>query len=133
MVIRAEQTPDAVAVVDEDGSHTIRTAVEAATSLADVFGGIDPSPPTVVIQADNTWGTVAAALAVGLAGGVVAVVSPHATESEFALALEDIRPDVVVGTSETLRRWGVPDDRFPVEKPVFGPYRVRASNAPFAS
>ncbi|MDI6629036.1 MAG: class I adenylate-forming enzyme family protein [Rhodococcus sp. (in: high G+C Gram-positive bacteria)] len=133
MVIRAEQTPDAIAVVDEDGSHTIRTVVEAATSLADVFGGIDPSPPTVVIAADNTWGTVAAALGVGLAGGVVAVVSPHATESEFALALEDIRPDVVVGTPEALRHWGVPDEQFPVDKPAFGSYRVRATSGAFVS
>lgn len=62
----------------------------------------------MLIQADNTWQTVATALSVGLRGGVVAVLSPHATASEFVLAVEDVDPDMVVADLRTLEQWGCP-------------------------
>ena len=60
-------------------------------------------PPTVLVQADNSWRTLAAAVAVGLRGGLIAVISGHATRSEYELALEDIEPDAVLAL--TRRRW----------------------------
>ena len=62
--------------------------------------------PTVLVQADNTWRTLAAAVAVGMRGGVIAVVSRHADASEFAIALEDIVPDAVHRRTRDARALG---------------------------
>ncbi|OAK56966.1 class I adenylate-forming enzyme family protein [Rhodococcoides kyotonense] len=131
MVSRAQHSPDDVAVVDESGSHTIGKVVAAAQVLADAISAIDVGAPTALIQADNTWRTVATALAVGLRGGVVAVFSPHATESEFHLALEDIAPDIVVGDPDSLSHWGVTDELFPVSNTAFAAHSLRSTGRPF--
>lgn len=107
MTARAAVTPDAVAVVDETGSHTLGAVVAAARTLAAAIAALDEAQPTAIIQADNTWRTVVSAVAVGLRGGVVAVLSPHASEAEFALAVEDIAPDLVIGDPGTLTHWAV--------------------------
>ncbi|MBW8822093.1 MAG: acyl--CoA ligase, partial [Streptomyces sp.] len=64
---------------------------------------------TVMLQADNSWRTVAGSLAVGLRGGVLAVVNRHTTHAEFAAAYEDIRPDAVVAETSASEEWGLPD------------------------
>ncbi|WP_089246159.1 class I adenylate-forming enzyme family protein [Rhodococcoides kyotonense] len=133
MVSRAERTPDAVAVVDESGRHTIGSIVAAALSLADTIAELDSGAPTALVQADNTWTTVAAALAIGLRGGVVAVFSPHATESEFQLALEDIAPDLVIGDPKSLSHWGVSNENFPVSNTAFGAHLVQSTGRKFSS
>jgi acyl-CoA synthetase (AMP-forming)/AMP-acid ligase II len=107
MLARAEGNPAEIAVIDELGSHTIGSIVEAARLLADTIASLDGGAPTALIQADNTWQTVATALAIGLRGGVVAVFSPHATESEFEMAIDDIDPDLVVADADALTRWGI--------------------------
>ncbi|MCX5251081.1 acyl--CoA ligase [Streptomyces sp. NBC_00201] len=104
---RAEQA-DFVAVVDDTGSHTARELLAEAARLAEAMfprgaGG------TVMLQADNSWRTVAASLAVGLGGGVLAVVNRHTTCAEFAAAFEDIRPDVVVAEPSARDEWAVPE------------------------
>ena len=119
MVARAQAAPDSIAVIDEFGSHTLRTIVDAARALADRIAVIDEAPPTALIQADNTWHTLATALAVGMRGGLVAVFSPHATESEFELAIEDIAPDIIIGDPAALAHWGVDTERFPVSGQAF--------------
>ena len=126
MLARAASTPESIAVVDELGSHTIGKIVGAARDLADRLEAIDPGAPTALIQADNTWHTVAAALAVGLRGGVVAVFSPHATESEFELAIEDIDPDLVVAEPQSLTHWAVSHTAFPVLDEAFDTRRIRS-------
>ncbi|MEU1980763.1 class I adenylate-forming enzyme family protein [Nocardia sp. NPDC019395] len=131
MVERARRAPAEIAVIDEFGQHTVGEIMATATALADRIAAIDLRGPTVIIQADNTWHTLAAALAVGLRGGVVAVVSPHATESEFRLALADIDPDLVVGEPAALRHWDVPDTEFPSAVPAFGDHLLRARAVPF--
>lgn len=110
VVERARQSPDQVAVVDGTGSHSVSRVVEHATRLAErLADGLD-GPPTVLVQADNTWRTLAAAVAVGLRGGVIAVISGHATRSEYELALEDIRPDAVLAAPATVDSWQVGDE-----------------------
>lgn len=88
---RVEQA-DFVAVIDDEGSHTARELLAEAGRLAEAMfpsglGG------TAMLQADNSWRTVAGSVAVGLRGGVLAVVNRHTTQAEFAAAYEDIRPD----------------------------------------
>ncbi|WP_168704848.1 class I adenylate-forming enzyme family protein [Gordonia paraffinivorans] len=109
---RAARTPDAIAVVDQYGEHDLDTVVSTARRLADAIAAHSDAAPTVIVQADNTWLTLAGALATGLRGGVVAVLSPHATASEFDLAIEDIAPDVVIASDEVLEHWGATDGRF---------------------
>jgi non-ribosomal peptide synthetase component E (peptide arylation enzyme) len=110
---RAARAPGELAVVDALGEHTVaevmQAAREVAAALDDALGG----SPTVLVQADNTWRTLAAALAVGLRGGMVAVLSSHAVAAEFELALADIQPDAVVASPEVLERWAVPGESFP--------------------
>lgn len=105
MVERAAATPEMVAVVDGSGAHTVGTVVREATALAGILEERLGDVPTVLVQADNTWRTLAAALAVGLRGGTIAVISGHATRSEFAMALEDIRPDAVLAGPSTVATW----------------------------
>lgn len=133
MVERARRTPDQVAVVDEFGPHTVGEVVEAACALADRIATVHPAAPTALIQADNTWHTVAAGVAVGLRGGVVAVFSPHATESEFGLAVEDIDPDLVIAEPHSLARWGVSEDRFPISATAFDRHVLRSRSGSFGS
>ncbi|MDV7354370.1 AMP-binding protein [Rhodococcus oxybenzonivorans] len=129
-VARAESEPDEVAVVDASGGWTRAAIVAAATELAALLDAGPGGSPTVLVQADNSWRTLTAALAVGLRGGVVAVFSRHAGPSEFAVALHDIAPDVVIGDRESLAHWGVPDDRFGDEASALGGWSVRWSRSP---
>lgn len=107
LVARAAMDPDALAVVDGSGEHTLGEVVAAATTLAAALAQTTDGAPTVLLQADNTWRTLAASLAVGLRGGLVTVMSHHATASEYALAVEDVAPDAVVASAEVLVRWDV--------------------------
>ncbi|GGK90992.1 class I adenylate-forming enzyme family protein [Nocardia jinanensis] len=131
MLERARRTPAEIAVIDELGQHTLGEIVATANALAERIAAIDDRAPTVLIQADNTWRTLAAALAVGLRGGVVAVFSPHATESEFRLALEDIDPDLVIGEPEALRRWEAPEDIYSRRVTAFADHLLLAREARF--
>ena len=133
MLARAEGNPAEIAVIDELGSHTIGSIVEAARLLADTIASLDGGAPTALIQADNTWQTVATALAIGLRGGVVAVFSPHATESEFEMAIDDIDPDLVVADADALTRWGIKDDQFAGSVAAFGTRVLRSRQGDFAS
>ncbi|MBE8520635.1 acyl--CoA ligase [Amycolatopsis sp. H6(2020)] len=99
---RAEQA-DFVAVIDDEGEHTARELLARAEVLADVLG----PQATALVQAGNSWRTVAAALATGLTGGVLAVVNRHTTRAEFAAACDDIRPDVVVAEPSAMAEWDV--------------------------
>lgn len=104
---RAARSPEDVAVVDSGGSHTVAEVHDHATRLAEALAAAVDGAPTVLVQADNSWRTPAAAVGVGLAGGLIAVMSGHANRSEFEFALDDLRPDVVVAAPETLETWGV--------------------------
>ena len=86
---------DFVAVVDDEGEHLASQILDQANALAQAWGG-SGADRTVLVQADNSWRTVAAAVAVGRAGGVIALVSRHKTAVELAQAFDDIRPDTVV-------------------------------------
>ena len=99
---RAERTPGDVAVIDALGVRTVGEVMAAARGLAIALEESLGGSPTVLVQADNTWRTLATALAVGLRGGMVAVFSSHAVAAEFELAMEDIEPDAVVAADDVL-------------------------------
>ncbi|MCI3273606.1 class I adenylate-forming enzyme family protein [Streptomyces cylindrosporus] len=114
---------DFTAVVDDHGRHGARELLRRATELADAMSP-DGTPRdslegtqsgTVLLQADNSWRTVAATLAVGRTGGVLALVNRHTTRAEFAAAVEDIRPDVLIAEPSAIEEWGahqaLPDTR----------------------
>ncbi|MEV0408053.1 class I adenylate-forming enzyme family protein [Actinoallomurus sp. NPDC050550] len=103
---RAEEA-DFVAVIDDTGPHTARELLEEADRLAGALSAA--AGGTVMLQADNSWRTVAATLAVGLRGGTLAVVNRHTTPQEFAVAWEDIRPDAVVAEPSAVEEWAVRD------------------------
>ncbi|ORJ92550.1 acyl-CoA synthetase [Prescottella equi] len=126
LLVRATTTPEHVAVIDQFGEHSLQAIIDAAQATAAELARHNTAAPTVVIQADNTWHTLANAIAVGLRGGVVAVLSPHATSSEFDLAVDDIAPDVVIATDDVLAHWGANDGRFEDTLNPDGPRTVLA-------
>ncbi|MFD4505432.1 class I adenylate-forming enzyme family protein [Streptomyces sp. NPDC058457] len=99
------QSADFTAVVDDFGRHGARDLLARAAELADAMAPDGTPGGTVLLQADNSWRTVAATLAVGLTGGVLALVNRHTTEAEFAAALEDLRPDVVIAEPSAAGAW----------------------------
>jgi acyl-CoA synthetase (AMP-forming)/AMP-acid ligase II len=127
---RADRAPDEVAVIDPLGEHTVGEVMEAARELAVGLGEALTGAPTVLVQADNTWRTLATALAVGLRGGVVTVFSSHAAPSEFALALEDVEPDAVIAADDVLTAWGVPEDVFPDKRAVLDGWTLATTGGP---
>jgi acyl-CoA synthetase (AMP-forming)/AMP-acid ligase II len=110
VLARAETSPEQIAVVDGTGEHTVGEVVAHARELAAVLAEKLEGAPTVLVQADNTWRTLAAALAVGIRGGLVAVISGHATRTEWELAHEDIAPDAVVVSPHTAAGWQVGEE-----------------------
>ncbi|MET9911179.1 class I adenylate-forming enzyme family protein [Streptomyces sp. NPDC006476] len=102
---RSEEA-DFTAVVDDHGRHGARDLLRRASELAEAMTPAGTPGGTVLLQADNSWRTVAATLAVGLTGGVLALVNRHTTRAEFASALEDIRPDVLIAEPSAIEDWG---------------------------
>jgi len=127
---RAERTPGDVAVIDALGTHTVGEVMAAARELAAALEESLGGAPTVLVQADNTWRTLATALAVGLRGGMVAVLSSHAVASEVELAMEDIEPDAVVASDEVLTHWVVSSTSFPDKRAVLDGWALVASGRP---
>lgn len=117
---RAARTPEAVAVVDAHGEHTIQAIANGADHLASALAEPLRGRPTVLLQADNTWRTLTAALAIGHLDGLLAVISRHATASEVALALEDLRPDAIIASPECLTSWGISSSDFKAETVTTG-------------
>lgn len=122
--------PDHIAVVDPSGRHSRSRVAWAARELADQFAGLVEAPPTVLVQADNTWRTLAATLAVGLRGGVIAVISHHAAAAEFDLAIEDVDPDLVLAAPATLAQWGEGADAFGNRRTVLEGFELGAASRP---
>lgn len=124
---RAEEA-DFVAVVDDTGPHTARELLEEADRLAGALSAA--AGGTVMLQADNSWRTVAATLAVGLRGGTLAVVNRHTTPQEFAAACEDIRPDAVVAEPSAEEEWAVRDLLPASAGTALGGWRPRSVSRP---
>lgn len=93
---RAAAVPDAVVAIDADGSHRLADVLARATELATAVEARTGPRPTVMVQADNSWRTLVAALAVGRLDGTLALLSRHTTSQEFTAAVEDVDPDAVV-------------------------------------
>jgi acyl-CoA synthetase (AMP-forming)/AMP-acid ligase II len=122
---------DFTAVVDDHGRHGARDLLQHAADLAETMTPDRAPGGTVLLQADNSWRTVAATLAVGLTGGVLALVNRHTTAAEFTAAMEDIRPDVVIAEPSAMAEWGVgralPDAR---TAEALDGWTVRAGHGP---
>ncbi len=127
---RAARTPDEVAVIDPLGTHAVGEVMQAARDLAVALEESLGGSPTVLVQADNTWRTLATALAVGLRGGTVAVFSSHAVASEFALAIEDVEPDAVIAADSALEHWAVAADSFPDKRAVLDGWTLVTTGRP---
>ncbi|MFL6023403.1 MAG: class I adenylate-forming enzyme family protein, partial [Marmoricola sp.] len=127
---RADRAPDEVAVIDALGTHTVGEVMDAARQLAVSLGEALTGAPTVLVQADNTWRTLATALAVGLRGGLVTVFSSHAVAGEFALAMEDIEPDAVIASHEVLEQWGVSAEAFADRRPALDGWVLAGTGRP---
>jgi acyl-CoA synthetase (AMP-forming)/AMP-acid ligase II len=126
----AERAPDEVAVIDASGAHTVGEVMQAARDLAALLEAAVGGSPTVLVQADNTWRTLAAALAVGLRGGMVAVFSSHAVAAEFELAVEDIAPDALFAAPDVLQQWAVSDDAFANRRDALDGWTLASSAGP---
>jgi acyl-CoA synthetase (AMP-forming)/AMP-acid ligase II len=129
LVDRARRSPDEVAVIDGTGAHTIGEVVAAAQDLADRLAGALQGRPTVLVQADNSWRTLAASVAVGLRGGLIAVISRHATASEYEFALSDLTPDAVVAAAGTCASWCVSTTELPLVGTALDGWSVHAAGA----
>src|SRR5690349_11079680 len=127
---RAERAPGDIAVIDALGEHTVGEVFAAARELADALEDALGGSPTVLVQADNTWRTLATALAVGLRGGMVAVFSSHAVAAEFALAVEDVEPDAVVAADSTLEQWAVSNEAFAEKRSALDGWALVTSGGP---
>src|SRR3954471_10013728 len=128
--VRAARTPGDVAVIDPLGVHTVGQVMAAAQDLAIALEESLGGSPTVLVQADNTWRTLATALAVGLRGGMVAVLSSHAVASELELAMEDIEPDAVVASDDVLEHWQVSSETFPDKRSALDGWTLATSGRP---
>ena len=115
---RARCSPEEPAVIDASGEHSTAELQRAAQALAGELGEALTGAPTVLVQADNTWRTLAAALAIGQRGGVMVVISRHATRSEFELACADVLPDAVVASDDVLSGWQASGPAFPAHSAV---------------
>ncbi|GAA3681874.1 hypothetical protein GCM10022237_45880 [Nocardioides ginsengisoli] len=127
LVDRAQERPDDVAVIDGEGAHALSAIVRQAQEVATVLERSLSGAPTVLVQADNSWRTLAAAVAVGLRGGLIAVISGHAARSEYELALEDIKPDAVIASPQAMATWKVDADALPLAGQVLDGWPLRAS------
>ncbi|WP_405539209.1 acyl--CoA ligase [Streptomyces sp. NBC_00075] len=125
------QRADFTAVVDDHGRHGARDLLQRAADLAEAMSPEWAPGGTVLLQADNSWRTVATTLAVGLTNGVLALVNRHTTPAEFAAAMEDIRPDVVIAEPSAMAEWGV-DRAMPDARTVqaLDGWTVRAGHGP---
>ncbi len=126
----AARAPGDIAVIDALGEHTLGEVMQAARDLAVLLEEMLGGSPTVLVQADNTWRTLATALAVGLRGGMVAVFSSHAVASEFALATDDIEPDAVVASDDALEHWAVSGNAFPDKRAVLDGWTLVSTGRP---
>lgn len=130
LVERAERTPDVVAVIDGEGEHTLRQVMTRAAEIATLLDRCLTGAPTVLVQADNSWRTLAAAVAVGLRGGLIAVISGHATRSEYDLAVEDVQPDAVIASPQAVSTWQIDDALLPAAGEVLDGWPLRATPGP---
>ncbi|GAA4789454.1 hypothetical protein GCM10023200_25200 [Actinomycetospora chlora] len=93
---RAAAAPGDVVAIDADGSHRLADVLARAGELATAVEARTGPRPTLMVQADNSWRTLVAALAVGRLDGTLGLLSRHTTAQEFAGACEDVDPDAVL-------------------------------------
>lgn len=132
VIVWADEAPGDVAVVDAAGAHAVKEIAAAAQGLAAQLSDGLTGAPTVLVQADNSWRTLVAAVAIGLRGGLVGVISSHATRSEYELAVEDLRPDAVLADPLTLDTWHA-EDAFPASVPSLDGWRLSRVTSGVAS
>ncbi|GAA4879199.1 class I adenylate-forming enzyme family protein [Actinomycetospora straminea] len=93
---RAAVAPDDVVAIDAEGPHGLADLLRRGAGLAGEIETRTGRRPTLMVQADNSWRTLVAAVAVGRLDGTLALLSRHTTCEEFAAACEDVDPDAVL-------------------------------------
>jgi amino acid adenylation domain-containing protein len=101
----AEQMPDAVAVVSENGSLTYGELDRRANQLAHYLRArsVGPEVP-VAICMERSLELIVAMLGVLKSGGACVPMDPAYPQERLALMLEDTRPPVVLAQSTTRQR-----------------------------
>lgn len=96
---------DWLAVIDDDGEWQMSEVMAEAHQLASALQEAGPLRPTLLVQSENSRRLVAAAVAVGMVDGTLALASAHFTADEVATAVDAVRPDVVLGDPAQLALW----------------------------
>jgi len=115
--------PDAVAVIDQYGSHRLSEILAAGEDLAARLERVTGPGATLLLQADNTWRTVAGMVAAGQLGGTLALINRHSTRQEFEAACEDIVPDAVIAEPSCFQAWDAASYRPEIDADVLGGWR----------
>jgi cyclohexanecarboxylate-CoA ligase len=105
--IERAATQDWCAVVDDEGSWSARQVLAEAQELAVAIEAIGVLRPTLLVQSENSRRLVAAALAVGILDGTLALASTHMSVEDVSAAIEDTRPDFIVADPAQLERWAL--------------------------
>ncbi|MDI3284229.1 non-ribosomal peptide synthetase [Polyangium sp. 15x6] len=108
---QVEQTPDAAALMFDDGAQTMtlsyRDLDDRANRLAKYLQSRGVGPETIVgICLPRGIELIVALLAILKAGGAYLPLDPDYPEARLALMLEDARPLLVITTVETANRLG---------------------------
>jgi len=104
---RAVAHADWVAVVDDHGEWAMSQVLADARALAGQLHRTGAARPTILIQSENSRRIVAAALAVGMVEGTLALLSAHFGPAEVAETMAAVRPDAVVGDPDRLAAWSL--------------------------
>ena len=105
--LAAARDSDWCAVVDDDGAWLARDLIAQAQQLAAQLTAAGPTRPTVLVQSENSRRLVAAALAVGMLGGTLALASAAASADDIAATAGAVQPDSIIGEQGQLDRWQI--------------------------
>ena len=105
--LAAARDSDWCAVVDDDGAWSARDLIAQAQQLAAQLTAAGPTRPTVLVQSENSRRLVAAALAVGMLGGTLALASAAASADDIAATVGAVQPDSIIGEQGQLDRWQI--------------------------
>ncbi len=100
--VRAEQTPDAIAVVFEDTQLTYRQLNGRANQLARHLRALGVGPETLVgIYGDRSPGMIIGLLGILKAGGVYVPLDPGCPKARLAFMIDDAQMPIII-TEESL-------------------------------
>ncbi|KJF19269.1 MULTISPECIES: AMP-binding protein [unclassified Rhodococcus (in: high G+C Gram-positive bacteria)] len=95
------QSPNSLALVDENTRQTYHDLMSAATSFAGALrkSGFEPGE-VVLVQLPNWWESIVASWGTWLAGGILLPVVPIYRAHELSFIIEQTSPSVIVAPQE---------------------------------